>query len=178
MSCFCKCKDTKLKAIHNLTLQALKQFAVVFANAKILNWKQFTTVKYTQKNFTRCFCKCKDTKLKAIHNSPAFVFLYEGVVFANAKILNWKQFTTILLWCIYKLSCFCKCKDTKLKAIHNDFLGLPTTHIVVFANAKILNWKQFTTLSKAVCVLICCFCKCKDTKLKAIHNFCLLYLKN
>ena len=41
--------------------------------------------------------------------------------------------------------CFCKCKDTKLKAIHNCFLNVIFLSQVVFANAKILNWKQFTT---------------------------------
>ena len=41
--CFCKCKDTKLKAIHNQRRMGYR--------------------------LRRCFCKCKDTKLKAIHNS-------------------------------------------------------------------------------------------------------------
>ena len=45
MSCFCKCKDTKLKAIHNLQSTSIHRAIVVFANAKILNWKQFTTEK-------------------------------------------------------------------------------------------------------------------------------------
>ena len=41
--CFCKCKDTKLKAIHNRNIEEIERQEVVFANAKILNWKQFTT---------------------------------------------------------------------------------------------------------------------------------------
>ena len=41
--------------------------------------------------------------------------------------------------------CVCNCKDTNLKAIHN--LGYTKTYLdrVVFATAKILIWKQFTT---------------------------------
>ena len=35
-----------------------------------------------------CFCKCKDTKLKAIHNSLSYNDPSTAVVFANAKILN------------------------------------------------------------------------------------------
>ena len=69
-----------------------------------------------------------------------------------------------------ELSCFCKCKDTKLKAIHNTEKKYNLRIIVVFANAKILNWKQFTTTDESTEVQDSCFCKCKDTKLKAIHN--------
>ena len=36
-SCFCKCKDTKLKAIHNRLAEVYNEAVVVFANAKILN---------------------------------------------------------------------------------------------------------------------------------------------
>ena len=71
-----------------------------------------------------CFCKCKDTKLKAIHNSLSYNDPSTAVVFANAKILNWKQFTTTAIMPDNKSSCFCKCKDTKLKAIHNTKLGI------------------------------------------------------
>ena len=69
ISCLCKCKDTKLKAIHNRVSVDNLSVRVVYANAKILNWKQFTTV---------------------THDTDKVL----GVVYANAKILNWKQFTT------------------------------------------------------------------------------------
>ena len=92
--CLCKCKDTKLKAIHNVKTLINDYITVVYANAKILNWKQFTTVTH-------------------------HTFNGLGVVYANAKILNWKQFTTKVRVYIFKHSCLCKCKDTKLKAIHN-----------------------------------------------------------
>ena len=72
------------------------------------------------RNCESCFCKCKDTKLKAIHNVIGMSYYGATVVFANAKILNWKQFTTLFF---------------------HRYANGP----VVFANAKILNWKQFTT---------------------------------
>ena len=143
--CFCKCKDTKLKAIHNDVVMRSKLKCVVFANAKILNWKQFTTSDGLVTTWECCFCKCKDTKLKAIHNWFTSLCYSVGVVFANAKILNWKQFTTLCLSYTLLWGCFCKCKDTKLKAIHNGVCVKGFLLIVVFANAKILNWKQFTT---------------------------------
>ena len=67
------------------------------------------------------------------------------VVYANAKILNWKQFTTKGQFKYYVTRCLCKCKDTKLKAIHNKWNEITNAITVVYANAKILNWKQFTT---------------------------------
>ena len=84
--------------------------------------------------------------MKAIHNNGGDCFLCRIVVYANAKILNWKQFTTITNWPSEFFGCLCKCKDTKLKAIHNERLLYNNNQYVVYANAKILNWKQFTTV--------------------------------
>ena len=67
---------------------------VVFATAKILIWKQFTTEKVVCPNHTSCVCNCKDTNLKAIHNNYPLKVFELTVVFATAKILIWKQFTT------------------------------------------------------------------------------------
>ena len=83
-----------MKAIHNLEVVIYLNIKVVYANAKILNWKQFTTLKSGGGILDGCLCKCKDTKLKAIHNSSASDSSRLYVVYANAKILNWKQFTT------------------------------------------------------------------------------------
>ena len=83
--------------------------------------------------------------MKAIHNPEEIDVVSGLVVFANAKILNWKQFTTYSEGSLADYRCFCKCKDTKLKAIHNTFVVMILVVCVVFANAKILNWKQFTT---------------------------------
>ena len=68
-----------------------------------------------------------------------------GVVFATAKILIWKQFTTSNQDDDVSKSCVCNCKDTNLKAIHNKGVKSVKTSGVVFATAKILIWKQFTT---------------------------------
>ena len=145
MCCVCNCKDTNLKAIHNHFGVEVKFEQVVFATAKILIWKQFTTYSFYLALMSCCVCNCKDTNLKAIHNKPSSKQYLRYVVFATAKILIWKQFTTgcqILPIC---KRCVCNCKDTNLKAIHNKSTLRRWTIYVVFATAKILIWKQFTT---------------------------------
>ena len=99
LSCLCYCKDTKLKAIHNGADLRGADLYVVYATAKILNWKQFTTCIQNSVPVPRCLCYCKDTKLKAIHNYSAPPQTFQPVVYATAKILNWKQFTTkMIIW--------------------------------------------------------------------------------
>ena len=41
-----------------------------------------------------CFCHCKDTNSKAIHNTSILLLTWARIVFATAKILIRKQFTT------------------------------------------------------------------------------------
>ena len=41
----------------------------------------------------------------------------------------------------------------------------------MFYTAKIQNWKQFTTSDVVITSSLGCVLHCKDTKLKAIHNF-------
>ena len=81
---------------------------VVYANAKILNWKQFTTKSASNITWLSCLCKCKDTKLKAIHNKKLKKNKLLLVVYANAKILNWKQFTIFFIT-LYSIRCYCDC---------------------------------------------------------------------
>ena len=40
-----------------------------------------------KKELHGCVCNCKDTNLKAIHNTQSFMLLNAKVVFATAKIL-------------------------------------------------------------------------------------------
>ena len=118
---------------------------VVFATAKILIWKQFTTINITYFLTHCCVCNCKDTNLKAIHNNLRLHVWPWWVVFATAKILIWKQFTTLFITTYLIICCVCNCKDTNLKAIHNPEEVNDIFAVVVFATAKILIWKQFTT---------------------------------
>ena len=145
-SCVCNCKDTNLKAIHNPYFVTLTFSPVVFATAKILIWKQFTTSGRFMTMCNRCVCNCKDTNLKAIHNLMQTQPTIRTVVFATAKILIWKQFTTHKKLHVGYICCVCNCKDTNLKAIHNPCSRALSIWAVVFATAKILIWKQFTTL--------------------------------
>ena len=148
-SCVCNCKDTNLKAIHNRSAWRLIAAEVVFATAKILIWKQFTTQAAAIAEVKSCcVCNCKDTNLKAIHNQNGKPSPSMAVVFATAKILIWKQFTTESNVHIYLWGCVCNCKDTNLKAIHNIISVCQQMLLVVFATAKILIWKQFTTTAR------------------------------
>ena len=151
---------------------------VVFATAKILIWKQFTTECIDDMGFKSCVCNCKDTNLKAIHNLMVTRKNWHIVVFATAKILIWKQFTTSSQRCRALTCCVCNCKDTNLKAIHNRLCRLCSLLLVVFATAKILIWKQFTTGYKEKLTYCSCVCNCKDTNLKAIHNTHVCHCKN
>ena len=145
---------------------------VVYANAKIQIWKQFTTsqrqahlwlmlfmpmqrYKFESNSQLQnlfkswrysCLCQCKDTNLKAIHNWRTVFPTTRTVVYANAKIQIWKQFTTCRWQTCESLCCLCQCKDTNLKAIHNLSVSVSGNSSVVYANAKIQIWKQFTTV--------------------------------
>ncbi len=146
LSCVYLCKDTNLKAIHNILQRYSILVKVVFTYAKIQIWKQFTTCDCFYCTSQCCVYLCKDTNLKAIHNLLVVLVFLSLVVFTYAKIQIWKQFTTA--WkrnasrcslCLpmqrYKFesnsqqlryinengwSCVYLCKDTNLKAIHND----------------------------------------------------------
>jgi hypothetical protein len=73
------------------------------------------------------------------------VFYVDYTVFASAKILIRKQFTTISAPPSVCLHCFCLCKDINSKAIHNRLYKRVNSVWTVFASAKILIRKQFTT---------------------------------
>ena len=144
---------------------------VAISDAKIQIWKQFTTfaracisvsrLQYPMQRYKfksnsqpkrtafnlwyRCNIRCKDTNLKAIHNSKEEGQSHTCVAISDAKIQIWKQFTTscrivpsltVLQYPMqrYKFesnsqprvithrepgSCNIRCKDTNLKAIHN-----------------------------------------------------------
>ena len=144
-SCVLHCKDTKLKAIHNASEDHRRIRRVVFYTAKIQNWKQFTTWLTVLTVSHCCVLHCKDTKLKAIHNSLTILVFLMRLCFtlqrykieSNSQVLTsrWKK----------RESCVLHCKDTKLKAIHNRYYWGHFCRSVVFYTAKIQNWKQFTT---------------------------------
>ena len=169
--CVSHCKDTKLKAIHNIYTWGYPYIFVVFHTAKIQNWKQFTTHWFA----FRC--------------SYSLCFTLQRYKIESNSQLPWSLSYT-------GRCCVSHCKDTKLKAIHNMWQCHLMTRFVVFHTAKIQNWKQFTTLcdtfisfdllcftlqrykiesnSQQISVswntFISCVSHCKDTKLKAIHN--------
>ena len=117
-----------------------------------------------------CISFCKDTNLKANHNWYRLVFFLARAVFPFAKILIWKQITTSYLTFHFLVSCIPFCKDTNLKANHNCLYGPLHDRRAVFPFAKILIWKQITTVCVKGELVARCIPFCKDTNLKANHN--------
>ena len=92
-----------------------------------------------------CFRYFKDTKLKANHNFSWMNNSPAKTVSDILKILNWKQITTETWIRCSRCYCFRYFKDTKLKANHNLRWHVGTRSITVSDISKILNWKQITT---------------------------------
>ena len=144
-----------------------------------------------------CVSHCKDTKLKAIHNVQKSENFPTRLCFTLQRYKIESNSQQPIKSKPTPLGCVSHCKDTKLKAIHNKFNTCTLNQIVVFHTAKIQNWKQFTTeivgisISERLCftlqrykiesnsqlirrymvLQVRCVSHCKDTKLKAIHNF-------
>ena len=141
--------------------------------AKIQIWKQFTTaminylVEHSLPNLLqrykfesnsqhsarsaavslRCQISCKDTNLKAIHNFIAIWINFRNVAKSPAKIQIWKQFTTSF-----------------------------KTHLYYQMLPNLLQRYKFESNSQLAkrenAAQAGCQISCKDTNLKAIHNYC------
>ena len=221
-SCLLSRKDTTLKAIHNLW-RAGGTYVLLFAISQRYYIESNSQQRARRKKRSvRCLLSRKDTTLKAIHNPTRIWTSHFLAVCYLAKILHWKQFTTI--WCrrwfvspLFAISqryyiesnsqqvrapisaakgCLLSRKDTTLKAIHNSKFNKGEMSDAVCYLAKILHWKQFTTRNvqrflKAWLFAISqryyiesnsqlvvgkasdkggCLLSRKDTTLKAIHN--------
>ena len=144
--CIWLCKDTNLKANHNMGMGRNPSKRGVYDSAKILIWKQITTILMNTLINIRCIWLCKDTNLKANHNTVKFFTIIILGVYDSAKILIWKQITTrwgTNHWCYW---CIWLCKDTNLKANHNRTITSTFCDVGVYDSAKILIWKQITTV--------------------------------
>ena len=120
LSCVSPCKDTKLKAIHNhLTNQILQNLlCFTMQRYKIESNSQLTMPTFIAPEC--CVSPCKDTKLKAIHNyktvpCPLFKLCF---TMQRYKIESNSQPRMVFLF--QSMGCVSPCKDTKLKAIHNE----------------------------------------------------------
>ena len=107
----------------SFTMHSLSTFYsihTVFAQAKLLNLKQITTLVIYCERFV-------------------------ATVFAQAKLLNLKQITTLSHMVSNRIDCICTSKVTKFKANNNALWCYPLRVLTVFAQAKLLNLKQITT---------------------------------
>ncbi len=139
-----------MKANHNHFGNSPPSWYAVSSYAKLLKWKQITTYREVWKLRIGCKFLCKVTKMKANHNYLSALLLLLPAVSSYAKLLKWKQITTC---CTSKriLQC-CKflCKVTKMKANHNAASKWEIYINAVSSYAKLLKWKQITTVALTV----------------------------
>ena len=98
----------------------------------------------------RCFNYCKDTNFQANHNYMLTITIVHTVVSTTAKILIFKQITTSLQRFSLPPCCFNYCKDTNFQANHNGLSYTDKETFVVSTTAKILIFKQITTLDSCL----------------------------
>ena len=67
--------------------------------------------------------------------------------------------------------CVSHCKDTKLKAIHNQRGDLRINALLCFTLQRYKIESNSQHRGKLGLTIISCVSHCKDTKLKAIHNY-------
>ncbi len=69
-------------------------------------------------------------------------FRYLHTIFSfNPNLCN-----NIIYCFLQTFSCVCKCKGTNFSAIHNEYEPYYGCGMVVYANAKVLIFQQFTTV--------------------------------
>ena len=117
-----------------------------------------------------CVLHCKDTKLKAIHNSVKRITALSKLCFTlqRYKIESNSQLLvgpSRLVRC-----CVLHCKDTKLKAIHNQQVRPCNANKLCFTLQRYKIESNSQRLLSIPFFANCCVLHCKDTKLKAIHN--------
>ena len=92
--CVYLCKDTNLKAIHNMRRCCECPSIVVFTYAKIQIWKQFTTTKRDWYDDVTLCLPMQRYKFESNSQRSCGCCSLSPVVFTYAKIQIWKQFTT------------------------------------------------------------------------------------
>ena len=134
-----------MKANHNRSWLCFYCRWAVSSYAKLLKWKQITTIRKIWESIISCKFLCKVTKMKANHNAMGDTPYIAYAVSSYAKLLKWKQITTVRNYRYCFTRCKFLCKVTKMKANHNNPRGFNTFSRAVSSYAKLLKWKQITT---------------------------------
>ena len=137
-----------MKANHNANPFRSFRLTVVSSTAKVVKWKQITTVALTASNAFSCFQYGKGSKMKANHNDIGAPPPADKVVSSTAKVVKWKQITTSDGNSGGGGSCFQYGKGSKMKANHNHNSIWMRSMVVVSSTAKVVKWKQITTQCK------------------------------
>ena len=84
--CFQQCKDTKMKANHNKKLPVDFKFSLFPTMQRYKNESKSQHDDEYGLSQKSCFQQCKDTKMKANHNTPSDMARMHAAVSNNAKI--------------------------------------------------------------------------------------------
>ena len=131
--CFVSQRYWKMKAIHNNGLRLKLKCPVVLYPKDTEKWKQFTTKTYNFKNWKKLFCIPKILKNESNSQHP------------GEEIQDF-------------FSCFVSQRYWKMKAIHNENIKHHSNKLVVLYPKDTEKWKQFTTTSNYINVIIMLFC--------------------
>ena len=120
--CNVRCKDTNLKAIHNLSrwLPTARALQCPMQRYKFESNSQPAGA--VQPMAVGCNVRCKDTNLKAIHNRPKGGTAKPGLQCPMQRYKFESNSQHLLQNVLRRASCNVRCKDTNLKAIHNALM--------------------------------------------------------
>ena len=93
--------------------------------------------RYEEQMRYRCMCLCKDTILKAIHNLCGLRYL-RSLMYVSVQRYDFESNSQPgAVGTAVSKRCMCLCKDTILKAIHNNLNVIGTQSLGVCVCAKI-----------------------------------------
>ena len=181
--CLRYCKSTSFQANHNRVSPRKTTPRVVCDTAKVRVFKQITTVcqsthlrfllfailqkyefssksqrpKGTPSSQQGCLRYCKSTSFQANHNNSTLVDVDAVVVCDTAKVRVFKQITTVPRFHTLSSCCLRYCKSTSFQANHNEYQKINAETRVVCDTAKVRVFKQITTISVSLRLVIWLF---------------------
>ena len=133
--------------------------ATVFVDAKLQNWKQFTTHLCCESPTQWLFLSTLNYKIESNSQLCWEVGTFRSTVFVDAKLQNWKQFTTTMQMSYHIHILFLSTLNYKIESNSQQAANQGFWNATVFVDAKLQNWKQFTTQFTFYIDEDNCFCR-------------------
>ena len=118
-----------------------------------------------------CLRHCKDTKIKANHNRLVSCLPCRKLSKTLQRYENKSKSQPLVVWVSTNFSCLRHCKDTKIKANHNHFFLYLLYYMLSKTLQRYENKSKSQLLSRSYAEAGRCLRHCKDTKIKANHNY-------